>query len=59
MNEGLNILVALLAHQWTQLWPQPVNAWAEILNGLFQRLQKRLKCYRGEQNTQLNTGDPA
>lgn len=45
MNEGLNILVALLSHQWTQLWPQPVNARAEILNGLFQRLQKLFRTW--------------
>ena len=45
MNEGLNILVALLSHQWAQLWPQPVHARAEILNGLFQRLQKLFRTW--------------
>ncbi|QKN79828.1 VasL domain-containing protein [Scandinavium goeteborgense] len=43
MNEGLTILTALLSHQWAQLWPQPANVRAEILNGLLQRLQK---CFR-------------
>lgn len=45
MNEGLAILNALLAHQWAQLWPQPVHARAEILNGLFQRLQKLFRTF--------------
>ncbi len=45
LNEGLAILNALLSHQWTQLWPQPVHARAEILNGLFQRLQKLFRTY--------------
>ncbi|MFK3663551.1 VasL domain-containing protein [Scandinavium sp. NPDC088450] len=45
MNEGLNILVALLSHQWAQLWPQPVHARAEILNGLLQRLQKLFRTW--------------
>lgn len=45
MNEGLNILVALLSHEWTQLWPQPVHARAEILNGLLQRLQKLFRTW--------------
>jgi type VI secretion system protein VasL len=43
MNEGLTILTALMSHQWVQLWPQPANVRAEILNGLLQRLQK---CFR-------------
>ncbi|MDU4843758.1 MAG: VasL domain-containing protein [Leclercia adecarboxylata] len=45
INEGLNILVALLNHQWAQLWPQPANARAEILDGLFQRLQKLFRTW--------------
>ena len=45
MNEGLSILCALLSHQWAQLWPQPVHARAEILNGLFQRLQKIFRTF--------------
>lgn len=45
MNEGLAILNALLTHQWAQLWPQPVHARAEILNGLFQRLQKLFRTF--------------
>lgn len=51
INEGLAILNALLSHQWAQLWPQPVHARAEILNGLFQRLQKIFRTYS------LNSGD--
>lgn len=45
MNEGLVILNALLSHQWAQLWPQTVHARAEILNGLFQRLQKIFRTF--------------
>ncbi|MEW5562288.1 VasL domain-containing protein [Enterobacter asburiae] len=45
LNEGLTILNALLSHQWAQLWPQPVHARAEILNGLFQRLQKLFRTF--------------
>lgn len=45
LNEGLTILTALLSHQWAQLWPQPVHARAEILNGLFQRLQKLFRTF--------------
>lgn len=45
MIEGLAILNALLSHQWTQLWPQPVHARAEILNGLVQRLQKLFRTF--------------
>lgn len=45
LNEGLAILNALLSHQWTVLWPQPVHARAEILNGLVQRLQKLFRTY--------------
>lgn len=45
LNEGLTILNALMSHQWAQLWPQPVHARAEILNGLFQRLQKIFRTF--------------
>ncbi|GDX04410.1 hypothetical protein BSPA111_05760 [Buttiauxella sp. A111] len=45
MNEGLAILNALLNYQWAQLWPQPVHARAEILNGLFQRLQTTFRTF--------------
>lgn len=51
MNEGLAIVNALLSHQWTQLWPQPVHARAEILNGLFQRLHKAFRTFT------LSSGD--
>ncbi len=45
LNEGLAILHALMSHQWAQLWPQPRHARAEILNGLFQRLQKIFRTF--------------
>lgn len=45
LNEGLAILNALMSHQWAQLWPQPRHARAEILNGLFQRLQKIFRTF--------------
>lgn len=45
LNEGLAILTALLSHQWAQLWPQPVHARAEIINGLLQRLQKLFRTF--------------
>lgn len=51
MNEGLAIINALLSHQWTQLWPQPIHARAEILNGLFQRLHKVFRTFT------LSSGD--
>jgi len=45
LNEGLAILHALMSHQWAQLWPQPRHARAEILNGLFLRLQKIFRTF--------------
>ena len=45
LNEGLAILTAMLSYQWAQFWPQPVQARAEILNGLFQRLQKLFRTW--------------
>lgn len=43
LNEGLAILEALISHQWGTLWPQPVHARMEILSGLSQRLQQRMR----------------
>lgn len=43
LTEGLAILEALISHQWGALWPQPVHARMEILSGLSQRLQQRLR----------------
>ncbi len=43
LNEGLTILEALINHQWGALWPQPVHARMEILSGLSQRLQQRMR----------------
>lgn len=45
LNEGLAILTALLRHQWALLWPQPVHARAEIINGLLQRVQKLFRTF--------------
>ncbi|MGR7122269.1 VasL domain-containing protein [Klebsiella aerogenes] len=45
MNEGLNIIIAMLGHQWAQFWPQASHARAEILSGLFQRLQKVFRTF--------------
>ncbi|WP_410751580.1 VasL domain-containing protein [Citrobacter sp. U14242] len=43
LNDGLAILEALLTHQWSVLWPQPVHARMEILAGFSQRLQSVLR----------------
>lgn len=43
LNEGLAMLDALISHQWSVLWPQPVNARREILSGLSQRLQQQIR----------------
>lgn len=45
MHEGLNIIAAMLSHQWTQFWPQGSHPRAEILSGLFQRLQKVFRTF--------------
>lgn len=45
MNEGLNIIAAMLSHQWAQYWPQANHPRAEILSGLFQRLQKVFRTF--------------
>jgi type VI secretion system protein VasL len=67
MNEGLSILEALINHQWSTLWPQPVHARMEILSGLSQRIQQLMRTlplnysdlsqlYRAEQQlTSLGT----
>lgn len=43
LNEGLVILEALISHQWSVLWPQPVHARVEILSGLSQRLHQLMR----------------
>ncbi|HAT1619103.1 TPA: hypothetical protein I8Y04_000748 [Raoultella planticola] len=43
LNEGLAILEALISRQWGALWPQPVHTRMEILSGLIQRLQQRMR----------------
>lgn len=45
MNEGLSILGSMLGHQWAQFWSQSPHARAEILAGLFQRLQKVFRTF--------------
>ncbi len=39
MNEGLALINALAAHQWSVMWPASVHARMEIVTGLNQRLQ--------------------
>jgi len=43
LNEGLSILEALISHQWSTLWPQPVHARMEILSGLSHRIQQLMR----------------
>ena len=43
LNEGLAILEALISHQWDFFWPKALHARLEILNGLSQRLQQRMR----------------
>lgn len=45
LNEGLAILTSMLSYQWAQFWPQPVQVRADILSGLFQRLQKLFRTW--------------
>ncbi|WP_048959652.1 VasL domain-containing protein [Enterobacter bugandensis] len=43
LNEGLAILEALISRQWDVLWPQSLQVRMEILSGLSQRLQQRMR----------------
>ncbi|HFV9243414.1 TPA: VasL domain-containing protein [Enterobacter bugandensis] len=43
LNEGLAILEALISHQWDVFWPKTLHARMEILSGLSQRLQQRMR----------------
>ncbi|MCK7358224.1 type VI secretion system ImpA family N-terminal domain-containing protein [Enterobacter roggenkampii] len=43
LNEGLAILEALISHQWDIFWPKTLRARLEILTGLSQRLQQRMR----------------
>ncbi|MCU6160548.1 type VI secretion system ImpA family N-terminal domain-containing protein [Enterobacter bugandensis] len=43
LNEGLAILEALISHQWEVFWPKTLHARMEILSGLSQRLQQRMR----------------
>lgn len=45
MNEGLNIIATMLSHQWAQYWPRASHPRAEILSGLFRRLQKVFRTF--------------
>lgn len=45
LNEGLAILEALLARQWSALWPQPLHARVEIIAGFSQRLHAVLRTF--------------
>lgn len=51
LNEGLELVAALINHQWVSLWPQPVQARVEILSSLSVRLQHGLRALS------LNAGD--
>lgn len=44
LNEGLAIVVALVSHQWSALWPQATHARMEILSGLSRRLQQMMRA---------------
>ncbi|MFT2928971.1 VasL domain-containing protein [Enterobacter sp. HK-058-C-ECC] len=43
LNEGLAILEALISHQWDVYWPKTLHTRLEILTGLSQRLQQRMR----------------
>ncbi|EWG74257.1 MULTISPECIES: VasL domain-containing protein [unclassified Enterobacter] len=43
LNEGLAILEALISHQWDVFWPKTLHTRLEILSGLSQRLQQRMR----------------
>ena len=43
LNEGLAILEALISRQWDVFWPKTLHARLEILSGLSQRLQQRMR----------------
>ncbi|MBE4812445.1 MULTISPECIES: VasL domain-containing protein [unclassified Enterobacter cloacae complex] len=43
LNEGLSILETLISHQWDVFWPKTLHARMEILSGLSQRLQQRMR----------------
>lgn len=43
LNEGLAILETLISHQWDVFWPKTLHARMEILSGLSQRLQQRMR----------------
>ncbi|WP_313111190.1 VasL domain-containing protein [Pseudescherichia sp.] len=45
MREGLNIIAVMLNQHWDRFWPQTSRARAEILCGLFQRLQKVFRTF--------------
>lgn len=48
MNEGLALINALAAHQWSVMWPVSIHVRMEIITGLNQRLQAvfRTQSYR-------------
>jgi len=46
LNEGLNLINALIVHQWAVFWPLAIDARADILSVMFRRLQS---LYRGWQ----------
>ncbi|MBN6454240.1 type VI secretion system ImpA family N-terminal domain-containing protein [Escherichia coli] len=44
LNEGLALIVALTRHHWSVMWPLNTHARLEIITGLFNRLQKKLRA---------------
>lgn len=50
LNEGLNLLEALVLHQWSALWPQALQTRTEILSALSRRLQAILRGWSFQSN---------
>ncbi|MCW1830322.1 type VI secretion system ImpA family N-terminal domain-containing protein, partial [Enterobacter asburiae] len=54
MNDGLFITGTLVRYQWSVMWPPGIHARAEILAGLFQRLQNVLRTLTLKDNDDLH-----
>lgn len=53
MNEGLTLINALLAHQWSVLWPSATHGRMEIIAGLNQRLQTVFRTLMPDEGDEL------
>lgn len=53
LNEGLSILQGLILYQWSVLWPQAMQARAEIISTLSKRLQGILRSWSFHSNNLL------